>query len=113
MVPLLKVRDFDELNDYLQTRCYSDLSRRLRGKGSVKSDLLALEKFPLSRLTRAVEKALRVNAVSCDVIALYLYPDERPETLTFRLEGRDHLRGVSIAKPDLGAYSAVMLVGGR
>ena len=249
MVPLPEVSDYNELNDYLQTRCYSDLSRRLRGKGLVKADLLAeerarflplpaspfdacvkhatrvnslslirfdgndysapvryghhqvlvkgyvdrvlvccddkviaahdrvwdrertvfeprhylalldrkpgaldhglpfvelrlpecfavlrrrleaeldgegtreyiavlrlLEKYSLSRLTRAVEKALRVNAVSRDVIALYLYPDERPEALTFRLDGRDHLRGVSITKPDLGAYSAVMLAGGR
>ncbi len=99
--------------------CFSVLRRRLEaeldGEGTREyiAVLRLLEKYPLSRLTLAVEKGLRANAVSRDVIALYLYPDERPETLTFRLEGRDHLRGVSIAKPDLGAYSAVMLVGGR
>jgi hypothetical protein len=59
-----------------------------------------------------VERALRVKAVSAEVVKLYLYPDERPETVTFRLDGRDHLRGVTVAKPDLTAYASVMPCGG-
>ena len=98
--------------------CFAVLRRRLEAEldGDGTREYIAvlqlLEKYPLSRLTGAVEKALRVNVVRRDVIALYLYPDERPEALTFRLEGRDHLRGASVAKPDLGAYSAAALSGG-
>lgn len=99
--------------------CFAVLRRRLEaefdGNGTREyvSVLQLLEKHPLSRLSRAVEKALRVNAVSRDVVALYLYPDERPEALIFRLDGRDHLRGVTVAKPDLQAYSALMPAEGR
>ena len=94
--------------------CFALLRRRMEAelerKGTLEyiKVLRLLDKFSLSRLTIAVERALRVNAVNCDVIALYLYPDERPETLTFRLDGREHLRGVTVAKPDLHAYAAVM-----
>ena len=98
--------------------CFVILRRRMEaelgGKGTKEyiAVLLMLDKHSLTRLTQAVERALRVNAVSSDVIKLYLYPDERPESLTFRLDGRDHLVGVTVAKPDLTAYASVMPCGG-
>ena len=99
--------------------CFAVLRRRLEaelGRAGTRdyiAVLRLLDRFTLSRLTLAVEQALRVNAVSRDVIALYLYPDECPETLTFRLDGREHLRGVTVAKPDLQAYAEVMPWGDR
>lgn len=98
--------------------CFAILRRRMEaelgGKGTKEyiRVLLMLEKHSLSRLTEAVERTLRVNAVESDVVKLYLYPDECPETMMFRLDGRDHLRGVTVAKPDLTAYASVMPCGG-
>lgn len=39
-VPVPKVKDFDELNAYLEQRCREDLQRKLRGKGATKQVLL-------------------------------------------------------------------------
>jgi len=39
-VPVPEVKDFDELNAYLEQRCAEDLERKLRGKGATKQQLL-------------------------------------------------------------------------
>lgn len=98
--------------------CFGLLRRRMEAELDSKGTkeyiavLRLLEQYSLRRLTRAVEQALRVNAVNSDVVKLYLYPDERPESMSFRLDGREHLRGVTVPRPDLGAYATVM-PGGR
>ena len=69
--------------------------------------LRLLEKHPLPRLTRAVEQALSIHALTCDAVALFLYPDEPWRPPTFRLDGREHLQGVVIQAPDVKAYACL------
>ncbi len=64
----------------------------------------------MTRLSAAIDKALRLRRCNRDVIANYLYPDESFSPPTFRLEGREHLQGVHVDAPDLSAYRE--LVGG-
>ena len=64
----------------------------------------------LADLTRAIERALRHNALTRDAVAQFLIPPEDPRLTTFRLDGREHLRQVQVAQTEVAAYAA--LVGG-
>jgi len=66
--------------------------------------LLLLRDYPLGRVVIAVRHALRWTAPTSDAIKQLLIPAERPESKTFRLAGREHLAGVTVAATDLGAY---------
>jgi transposase len=70
--------------------------------------LRLLEKYSMVRVQRAVRQALQLRHCHRDVVAQYLY-EEEPVT-TFSLEGREHLKGVFVASPDLTRY--VDLMGG-
>jgi len=72
--------------------------------------LRLLEKHPLEKVQKAIDKALKVRHLNRDVVAQYLYPDELFAP-TFCLDGREHLQGVYVAAPDLAAYAT--LLGGR
>ena len=71
-----------------------------------------MEKQPLRPLARAVEKALQAGAVSRDAIAQFLLPRQEWRRTTFRLDGRDHLRGVRVVQTDVAAYAALLAAGG-
>ena len=98
--------------------CFGILRRRLEdeqaGEGTREyiRVLRLLEKHSLSALKRAVEKALRVNALSRDAIAQFLIPQEQWRTTTFRLDGRDHLRQVKVQQTEIAAYSELLVAGG-
>ncbi len=47
LVPVPQVRDFEELNAYLLTRCREDLRQRVRGQTRIKEQLLAEEQLSL------------------------------------------------------------------
>jgi transposase len=69
--------------------------------------LRLLEWASPAELTRAVEQALELGAADAD--AVRLIPEhrrERPAGL-FCLDGRPHLKLVSVPAPDLGAYSSL------
>ena len=66
--------------------------------------LLLLRDYPLERLAIAIRHALRWTAPTADAIRQLLIPAERPELKTFRLAGREHLAGVTVATTDLSAY---------
>jgi transposase len=70
--------------------------------------LRLLEKYSMRRVERAIKQALRLRHCHRDVVAQYLY-EEEPVT-SFSLEGREHLKGVYVAAPDLTRY--VELLGG-
>ena len=69
--------------------------------------LLLLRDYPLERLAIAVRHALRWTAPTADAIKQLLIPVERPELKTFRLAGREHLAGVTVAATNLKAYSCL------
>ncbi|MCP4610064.1 MAG: hypothetical protein GY845_15255 [Planctomycetes bacterium] len=73
--------------------------------------LQLLRKRSLPELIRAVEKTLRVNGCTRDVVAQYLYGDDGKGMEKFRLDGHEHLRYVRVDSPDLSVYQ-VMLRGG-
>jgi len=68
--------------------------------------LRLLEKYSMMRVKRAVQKALKLRHCHRDVVAQYLY-EEEPVT-AFSLEGREHLKGVHVATPDLTRYLDLM-----
>jgi hypothetical protein len=73
--------------------------------------LRLLERHSLGDVGRAIERGLRCNALIRDAIAQFLIPQEDWRGTTFRLDGREHLRGVRVANTDVTAYSE--LVAGR
>jgi hypothetical protein len=105
------------LSDWNLPECFDVLRRALeeqvhsRGVKEFIGVLRLLEKHPLDKVSRAVEKALRVRAYTRDAIAQFLYPAEQWQPATFRLKGREHLKGVYVQPPDLHAYQ--QLLGGQ
>ncbi len=102
------------LEDWDLPECFSELRVRLEaelngcGAKEFIQVLRLLEKYSLPRLTKAVQEGLRVRAHKCDAIAQFLYPDEKWRPATFRLDGREHLKGVKVDKPDLDAYQSLL-----
>jgi hypothetical protein len=69
--------------------------------------LRLMERASLVELTAAVEESLAIGATGADAIACILYArTERPVGL-FSLDGRPHLKQVSVESPDLTAYRAL------
>jgi transposase len=66
--------------------------------------LLLLRDYPLGRVAIAIHHALRWTAPTADAIRQLLIPSEQPERKTFRMAGREHLCGVTVAATDLSAY---------
>ena len=74
--------------------------------------LQLLERHSLTELGQAIEHGLRCNALIRDAIAQFLIPQEDWRQTTFRLEGREHLRQVRVAKADVAAYGELLPRGG-
>ena len=99
--------------------CFAVLRRRLEaereGDGTREyiRVLRLLENHRLPPLRQAVEKALRVGAMTRDAIAQFLNPQPQWRHTVFRLDGHPHLRGVKIDSPDVRAYRELLAtVGG-
>jgi hypothetical protein len=75
--------------------------------------LRLLETHSLAALTQAVEKGLRINALSRDAIAQFLIPQEDFRQTTFRLEGHPHLRHVKVAQTQVACYRELLGAGGQ
>ena len=96
--------------------CFGVLRRRLeneaehpgRGTRETIRVLRLLEKNALAELTGAVEKGLRMGALSRDAIAQFLIPQEDWRQTTFSLAGREHLRQVKVAQTRVAAYRQLL-----
>jgi transposase len=90
--------------------CFALLRRRLENDNGHKGTkdyitvLRLIEKHSIGRVAAAIDKALVTGAPSPDVVAMYLYPDQRTEPGTFVLDGRPQLRAVVVAPPRPEAY---------
>jgi hypothetical protein len=98
------------LADWELPVCFGVLRRRLEaefgGPGTRRfiKVLRLLEHASLGELTRAVEAALELGTADADAVRLVLeHRRERPVGL-FCLDGRPHLKLVSVPSPDLDAY---------
>jgi hypothetical protein len=63
-------------------------------------------------LAAAVERALAIGATTADAVRVLLEVTRESPVGLFRLDGRPHLAGVSVPRPDLGAYHALRAGGG-
>jgi transposase len=66
--------------------------------------LRLLEKCSLGQLTTAVERALVIGATTADAVRVLLEVTREAPVRLFRLDGRPHLAGVTVPRPDLAAY---------
>lgn len=98
------------LAEWRLPECFEHFRGRLEEEGQSRgtrefiSVLRLLEKHPLARVEKAIHRALRFRHANRDVVAQYLYPHEPFSPPTFSLDGREHLKGVYVAAPDLTAY---------
>lgn len=68
MVPVPRVRDFEELNEYLKESCRNDLRRRLRGKTQAKAELLVEDQAAMLPLPPVPFEAARtVDTGACSL----------------------------------------------
>jgi len=108
------------LLDLKLPECFEVLRRRLvveeekEGEGTREfiRVLRFLEDYPMAKLSKAVEKGLKIRGHSRDVIAQFLIPHFSWEQTTFMLANRQHLRLVKVAGPDITAYRALLIEGG-
>jgi hypothetical protein len=102
------------LSQWELPECFGTLRRRLendRGSAGTREYiqvLRLLERHTLVSLSRAVNRALDHGATSRDAIAQHLYDHERPEVSTFRLDGREHLKGVRVDTPCVADYATLL-----
>ena len=90
------------------------LEREYEGEGTREyiQILRLMEIHPLEKVTRAVERGLRCNALIRDAIAQFLQPPQDWRQTLFRLAGREHLRHVKVDCVDVAAYGDLLPVGG-
>jgi transposase len=108
------------LADLNLPQCFETLRRRLIMEQDKEGDgtrefikvLRLLEDHPMAKLRQAVEKALGIRAHSRDAIAQFLIPRPSWRQTTFLLDGREHLRRVKVAAPQISAYRTLLCDGG-
>ena len=99
--------------------CFDTLRRRLVLEQQKQGDatrefirvLRLLEDHSMASLKQAVQKALRIKAHSRDAVAQFLIPAPPWRQSTFLLDGRPHLRRVTVSKPDISAYQILLSKG--
>jgi transposase len=94
--------------------CFGVLRRKLEADWGSKGTrqfiqvLRLLERVTQGQLKQAVHKALELGTVTPDAVRVILDGlNEQPVAL-FSLDGRPHLSGVHVAKPDLSAYGCLL-----
>jgi transposase len=101
-----------ECFDILHRRLQAKAERQGAGTGEYIRVLRLLEDHSLSKVTQAVQKGLQVGAHTRDAIAQLLIPQPSWIHPTFRLDGREHLQLVRVARPDISAYRTLLPSGG-
>jgi transposase len=99
--------------------CFGVLRRRLENEEKEEGGgtreyihvLRLMEKHSVRAVARAVTKALDMNALTRDAVAQFLIPQEDWRQTTFRLEGREHLRRVQVARTDVSRYGSLLTAG--
>ncbi len=84
-----------------------ETKRGADGKRDYISILRLLEKHSLERLSADIEMALKMDCPTKALIEQCLYHEDR-EADVFKLNGRDHLKGVHVDTTDPGAYQALL-----
>jgi len=107
------------LEDWQLPECFDVLRRRLEGERQ--SDgrrefirvLRLLETITLAELTRGIERALAIGALTVDVIRVLVEHGREQPARWFNLDGRPRLQGHDIPPPHLERYSLLLPGGGQ
>lgn len=97
--------------------CFETLRRKLesqKGHAGTKDYIRVLrliESYSVSRVAQAIGKALPLPYPSPEIVKLYCLPEEAPDVSTFCLDRREHLRGITVSRPDLLGYRALVAEG--
>jgi transposase len=70
--------------------------------------LLLLNKYSITQITQAINKALNYRIYCYDAMLQFLLTTEDYAFTTFSLAGREHLRGVVVNTTNVSAYSSLM-----
>ncbi len=108
------------LADLNLPECFDILYRRLQAEAERDGDgtreyirvLRLFEDHSEAKVTQAVTKGLQVRAHTRDAIAQFLIPQPPSSHPIFQLDGREHLRLVKVARPDLSGYEDLLSRGG-
>lgn len=98
--------------------CFDDLRRRLEAEHGADGTrdfiqvLMLLGKYPITRLVKAVKKALDYGAIRPDAVKQFLFDDPDLRRTAFRLDGREHLKAVNVSGTDVSAYGDLLASGG-
>jgi len=100
--------------------CFDTIRRRLVAEEETEGAgirefirvLRLLEDYPIDSLKQAVEEGIRIRAHSRDAIAQFLIPRPSCKPAIFYLNGGEHLRRITVDKPDIGAYRSLLFGGG-
>jgi len=107
------------LEDWRLPECFGVLRRRLEGERQSAGRrefirvLRLLETIALVELTRAVERALTIGALTVDVIRVLVEHGREQPARWFNLDGRPHLQGHDIPPPHLEQYCRLLPGGDR
>jgi transposase len=75
--------------------------------------LLLLNKYSVTQISRAINKALNYRVYCYDAILQLLLTREDYASTTFSLAGREHLRHIVVNMTDVSAYSSLVSGGGH
>ena len=101
--PIKKLELPDSFN-ILRSKLESQLPDIHEGTRQYIKILQLLTRYPLSQVSKAVDKALRLSVPSADIVSQYCMDIEYPTALTFNLAGREHLASVNVSSPKLDSY---------
>jgi hypothetical protein len=102
------------LADWKLPECFGVLRRRLEaerqsdGRREFIKVLRLLEILELGELTRAIERALAISALTVDAIRLLAQSGREQPARWFSLAGRPHLQGHDIPPPHLDRYASLL-----
>lgn len=104
----LRDLELPEVFDLLRRRLESDYPEKHQGTKDYIAVLRLLERYSISCVAQAIDKALRYRRPNRDVILAYCMEQDHPQALTFSLAGREHLAGITVAPPQLESYRALI-----
>lgn len=98
--------------------CFGDLRRRLEtdygddGTRDYIQVLLLIERYPIPRIAKAIRKALDWGAIRSDAVKQFMFDDPDLRQTAFKLDGREHLKAVSVSGNDVSGYDDLLAAGG-
>jgi transposase len=104
--------DIPECFNLLRRRLVQEQRKEGEGLREFIKVLRLLEDYSMAQVKQAVKRGLVMRVHSRDAIAQFLLPRSPWRHSTFLLDGREHLRRVTITAPDVSSYQTLLSDGG-